>query len=159
MDIVYFLAGFGILAGIYAVFTLGLNVHWGYTGLFNIGVAGFFALGAYTSALLTTAPPSPLLFEDFLFGGNLANTAEAWGSIYGSSWRLSCAAAVVSGIVALVVGGDYPATARRLPRHINARHRRERPPDVPQREVACQRLARAVQHPQVPRRQGFAGPV
>jgi branched-chain amino acid transport system permease protein len=32
-----YLSGFAILAGIYAVFALGLNVHWGYTGLFNIG--------------------------------------------------------------------------------------------------------------------------
>ena len=60
MDYIYFLAGFGILAGIYAVFTLGLNIHWGYTGLFNIGIAGFFALGAYTSALLTTRRRHPL---------------------------------------------------------------------------------------------------
>ena len=79
MDIVFFLAGFGILAGIYAIFTLGLNVHWGYTGLFNIGVAGFFALGAYTSALLTTAPPSPAAVRGlFVFGGDLAEYAEAW---------------------------------------------------------------------------------
>ena len=38
----------------YAIITLGLNLQWGYTGLFNVGVAGFVALGAYTSALLTT---------------------------------------------------------------------------------------------------------
>ncbi|GAI77037.1 unnamed protein product, partial [marine sediment metagenome] len=37
----------------YAIATLGLNLQWGYTGLFNIGVAGFFAVGAYTSAILT----------------------------------------------------------------------------------------------------------
>lgn len=102
MDITYFLAGFGILAGIYAVFTLGLNVHWGYTGLFNIGVAGFFALGAYTSALLTTAPPSPLLFEDFIFGGNLANTFRLGVDMWFFA-ALVCAAGI-SGIVALIVG-------------------------------------------------------
>ena len=102
MDIVYFLAGFGILAGIYAVFTLGLNVHWGYTGLFNIGIAGFFALGAYTSALLTTAPPSPELFEDFVFGGNLADLLKLGVDL----WFLVAlaGAAAVSGAVALVVG-------------------------------------------------------
>ncbi len=44
--------------GIYAVMALGLNVHWGLTGLFNAGIAGFFAIGAYTSAILT-APDSP----------------------------------------------------------------------------------------------------
>ncbi len=41
--------------GIYAVMTLGLNVQWGFTGMFNAGIAGFFAIGAYTSAMLTTA--------------------------------------------------------------------------------------------------------
>lgn len=48
----------GIFASIYALLSLGLNLQWGYTGLFNVGIAGFYAIGAYTSALLTT-PPSP----------------------------------------------------------------------------------------------------
>ena len=43
------------MGGIYAVLCLGLNVQWGFSGLFNAGVAGFFAIGAYTSAMLTTA--------------------------------------------------------------------------------------------------------
>ena len=42
------------LVGIYAILTLGLNVQWGMTGQFNIGIAGFFAVGAYTAAILTT---------------------------------------------------------------------------------------------------------
>ena len=42
----------------YAIVCLGLNLQWGQTGLFNVGVAGFVAIGAYTSALLTT-PPAP----------------------------------------------------------------------------------------------------
>jgi branched-chain amino acid transport system permease protein len=47
---------FVTLAGIYAVLSLGLNVQWGFTGQFNIGIAGFFAVGAYASAIVTTAP-------------------------------------------------------------------------------------------------------
>ena len=47
-----------IFASIYALLSLGLNLQWGYTGLFNVGVAGFYAIGAYSSALLTT-PLSP----------------------------------------------------------------------------------------------------
>ncbi|MDE0415942.1 MAG: branched-chain amino acid ABC transporter permease [bacterium] len=43
------------MGGIYAVLTLGLNIQWGFTGLFNAGVAGFFAIGAYTTAIVTTA--------------------------------------------------------------------------------------------------------
>src|SRR5260221_5757472 len=42
-----------IVAGIYALLTLGLNLHYGFTGLINFGHVGFFAIGAYTSALLT----------------------------------------------------------------------------------------------------------
>jgi ABC-type branched-subunit amino acid transport system permease subunit len=38
---------------IYAIFALGLNVIWGYTGLINIGHVAFFAIGAYSSAILT----------------------------------------------------------------------------------------------------------
>ena len=54
----------GILIGIYALLSLGLNIHWGFTGLFNAGVAGFFAIGAYASAILTS-PASPTRFGGF----------------------------------------------------------------------------------------------
>jgi branched-chain amino acid transport system permease protein len=39
--------------GIYALLGLGLNLQWGHTGLLNLGLVAFFAVGAYTSALLT----------------------------------------------------------------------------------------------------------
>lgn len=45
---------FMVFASAYAIITLGLNLQWGFTGLFNVGVAGFVAVGAYTSALVTT---------------------------------------------------------------------------------------------------------
>lgn len=37
---------------IYAILALGLNVQWGFAGLVNLGHVGFFAVGAYTSAIL-----------------------------------------------------------------------------------------------------------
>jgi branched-chain amino acid transport system permease protein len=49
-----YLIFFLTFTGIYAILTLGLNIQWGYTGQINIGVAGFFAIGAYTAAILTT---------------------------------------------------------------------------------------------------------
>ena len=59
MDIIlgYFLYGMSLLTvgGIYALLALGLNVQWGFAGLFNAGIAGFAAIGAYTYAILTTA--------------------------------------------------------------------------------------------------------
>ena len=45
---------FLVIALINAIAVLGLNLQWGQTGLFNVGVAAFVAIGAYTSALLTT---------------------------------------------------------------------------------------------------------
>ncbi len=48
-------ASFGVMALIQGVACLGLNLQWGQTGLFNVGVAGFVSVGAYASALLTTA--------------------------------------------------------------------------------------------------------
>ncbi|AUN95951.1 branched-chain amino acid ABC transporter permease [Pseudazoarcus pumilus] len=43
-----------VLVGIYGLMALGLNVQWGLGGLFNAGIAGFFAIGAYASAILTS---------------------------------------------------------------------------------------------------------
>lgn len=78
---------FMCFAVIFAVIVLGLNLQWGYTGLFNVGVAGFVAVGAYTSAILT-APP----YADSLGGFGLP-IAVGW-----------LGAMLVSGLVALIVG-------------------------------------------------------
>jgi branched-chain amino acid transport system permease protein len=58
LDILAYAAFFLTMALTYAVICLGLNVQWGMTGLFNVGVAAFVAIGAYTSAILTT-PDAP----------------------------------------------------------------------------------------------------
>ena len=42
-----FWIGVGVLAGIYGIFTLGLQLNVGFTGLLNFGQAGFMAIGAY----------------------------------------------------------------------------------------------------------------
>jgi branched-chain amino acid transport system permease protein len=44
----------GILAGIYTIFTLGLQLNVGFTGIFNFGQAAFMAIGAYSMAILVT---------------------------------------------------------------------------------------------------------
>ena len=38
---------------LFAMLGLALNLHWGYTGLFNIGIIGFMAVGIYTTAILS----------------------------------------------------------------------------------------------------------
>ena len=42
----------GVNAIIFALAAIGLNMHFGYTGLLNFGQAGFLAVGAYTVAVL-----------------------------------------------------------------------------------------------------------
>jgi branched-chain amino acid transport system permease protein len=49
-----------VFAGLYALMALGLNAIWGLAGMVNLGLVGFFALGAYASALLTTKLPWPM---------------------------------------------------------------------------------------------------
>jgi branched-chain amino acid transport system permease protein len=49
----YFL-DIAILAGIYIILALGLNIVVGFAGLLNLGFAAFYAIGAYTYALLNT---------------------------------------------------------------------------------------------------------
>jgi ABC-type branched-chain amino acid transport system, permease component len=42
-----------LLALVYVMLALALNLQWGYAGLLNLGVAGFAAVGVYTMALLS----------------------------------------------------------------------------------------------------------
>jgi branched-chain amino acid transport system permease protein len=92
--IIAYLVSLAIMASIYAVFALGLNIHWGYTGLFNIGIAGFFCIGAYTSAMITTPKPTGLYaqYVQQIFGFNLPFIAGLLG------------AALICGIIAFLIG-------------------------------------------------------
>jgi branched-chain amino acid transport system permease protein len=42
--------GLGPVAAVYCLAAIGLNVHFGYTGLLNFGQAGFMAVGGYAVA-------------------------------------------------------------------------------------------------------------
>jgi branched-chain amino acid transport system permease protein len=89
-----YLVSFALMASIYAVMSLGLNVQWGYTGLFNVGVAAFFAVGAFVTALVTTTPPT---------GPMAAFSQQAFG--LGAPFLVGViAAGLVSGAVAWLVG-------------------------------------------------------
>jgi branched-chain amino acid transport system permease protein len=46
------------LTAVFAMAGLALNLHWGYTGLFNVGIAGFMAIGVYVMGI-ATAPVNP----------------------------------------------------------------------------------------------------
>lgn len=99
--LVGYLVPFLTFVGIYAVLSLGLNVQWGFAGLFNIGITAFFAVGAYTSTILTT-PLSP----DYLGGYGLAFPVGLIGAMMTAG-----ALALLVGLVTLNLRMDYLAIA------------------------------------------------
>ncbi len=56
------------LGMIFAIVTLSLNILSGMTGLFSVGFIAFYGIGAYTSAILTTALGFPVPLAMFLAG-------------------------------------------------------------------------------------------
>jgi branched-chain amino acid transport system permease protein len=56
-----YLLAMTVFAGFYALMALGLNVVFGLAGMINLGLVGFFAIGAYASALLTVRLHMPML--------------------------------------------------------------------------------------------------
>jgi neutral amino acid transport system permease protein len=56
-----YLVSLGTFTTVFTLFSLGLNLQWGYTGLINFGQVAFLGLGAYTTILLGLAGvPLPL---------------------------------------------------------------------------------------------------
>jgi branched-chain amino acid transport system permease protein len=99
LDLVGYGAFFLVTALSYAIICLGLNIQWGQTGLFNVGVAGFVAVGAYASALLTTPETADRL------GGFAMPIAVGW---IGAMFAAALCAAVV-GALTLRLRADYLA--------------------------------------------------
>ena len=99
-DLLGYGAFFGTTALTYAVICLGLNLQWGQTGLFNVGIAGFVAIGAYTSAILTTPPGAHL-------GGFGLPIAAGWLG----AMLVSAAASAAVGALTLRLKADYLAIA------------------------------------------------
>ena len=89
---------------IFAVICIGLNVQWGYTGLFNFGVVGFFLVGAYTAAIVTMGPADGEFttyiggFGDALAAVPLPGAANWVPFVVGTA-----AAACVSALLALLL--------------------------------------------------------
>ncbi|KKK44558.1 hypothetical protein LCGC14_3166890, partial [marine sediment metagenome] len=62
-----FVTVFATFVAIYALLTLGLNVQWGYTGVFNFGVMAFFLVGANVAAIIAK-PPASTEFVEYVGG-------------------------------------------------------------------------------------------
>jgi branched-chain amino acid transport system permease protein len=58
------LLGRAILVGIFTILVIGFDLAVGYGGQINLGFQGFFAVGAYTTALLTTRTGIPAILSE-----------------------------------------------------------------------------------------------
>jgi branched-chain amino acid transport system permease protein len=83
------------------ILTMGLNLQWGFTGLFNAGVAGFYAIGAYTHAILTAAPNAQLM----------GNYGLPWLVGIIAAMLVTALAAALIGLITIRLRGDYLAIA------------------------------------------------
>lgn len=101
IELLSYVAFFLTVALTYGIMCLGLNVQWGQTGLFNVGVAGFVAIGAYASALLTT-PDDPARFGGF----DLPIVVGWLGGLVAAA-----AVSLLVGLVTLRLRSDYLAIA------------------------------------------------
>ena len=84
---------------ILGIVALGLNLQWGYTGLFNAGIAGFYAIGAYTHAIITTPPRADLI----------ANMGLPWLAGIAGAMAVTALAAWIIGLATIRLRGDYLA--------------------------------------------------
>lgn len=94
-----FLVDLVTVALIYSILALGLNLQLGYTGLFNVSIAAFWGIGAYTAVILSAAPGA-----ETAFGINLP---YLWIDLFGIPIPIPLAViagAVMAGIVALLIG-------------------------------------------------------
>ena len=99
IDLLGYGAFFLSTALIFGLITLGLNLQWGLTGLFNVGIAGFVAIGGYTSAILTS-PDTP-----DRVGGFDMPIVVGWLT----AMAVTAAAAALTGFATLRLKADYLA--------------------------------------------------
>ncbi len=99
------------MSGYYSLVIIGLCLLIGYAGQISLGHAGFFAIGGYTSAFLTTydlTPVSDKAFIAFLSRtGMLVSTADLYGGqvLHLHPWAACLIAILLAIIVAYAIGG------------------------------------------------------
>ncbi len=89
------------IVAIFAIVAIGLDLQWGYTGLFNACVVGFYAIGGYTYAILTAAPKA----------GLIGNLGWPWFVGFPAALLTSAIAAAIVGVATLRLRDDYLAIA------------------------------------------------
>lgn len=102
--VISFLTGFATTTAILAILALGLNIHWGYTGILNFGVLAFFMVGAYTAAIITKEPATG---EYVKYVGGFGDKLDFIPILDSEQWLPflfgTAGAAIASGLLALLL--------------------------------------------------------
>jgi ABC-type branched-subunit amino acid transport system permease subunit len=98
------LAGYGD-AGYYVILALGLNIVVGFAGLLDLGYVAFFAIGAYSWAIVGSSQLGQL-FNIFL--SNAVTSALFWPMLLGAA-LVAALFGVILGLPTLRLRGDYLA--------------------------------------------------
>lgn len=89
-----------------AILALGVNMQWGYAGLFNVGIVGFVALGGLAPVLVSTAPVLPvwtgsgafrILFALLVGAGVIGAAIFAYGRLAGRTRTITMLAILIGG--------------------------------------------------------------
>jgi len=100
------------MCSIYAILALSMNLVNGFTGLFSLGQAGFMAIGAYTSALLTmSAQTKSMIFNLKPIEPWLAGVQLPFPIALIAGGLVAAATAAIIGFPVLRLKGDYLAIA------------------------------------------------
>ena len=100
------------IAIIFAILALGFNLQWGYTGLFNAGIAGFYLIGAYVTAFAITAPAPPIIVGPIVtYPGHLGGFSLPLAAGLIIAMFVSGATAALIALPALRLRADYLAIA------------------------------------------------
>ena len=99
------------MSAYYSLVVIGLCLLMGYAGQISIGHAGFFAIGGYLSAFLTTHDLSPLKGSSIV--SFLSKAGLLWGreTLYGGQlltvqpWAACIAAVLFTVVIAYIIGG------------------------------------------------------
>lgn len=98
------------MAAYYVIVAVGLSMVMGYAGQISLGQAGFFAIGGYTTAVLTTMDLSGRLETPFFSllekSGLLINKETLYGETitYISPWISFSISLIIAGVVAYAIG-------------------------------------------------------
>ena len=104
--------GFVVLAGVFSLVTVGMDMLVGYAGQISLGQGGFFAIGAYVSAILTSRygiPPLPAMIAAVLITALVAFVLGVPMLKALTHFHLAMATLIFAMLIysILLIGGDF----------------------------------------------------